>query len=214
MRIIRLLLATILLAAVSEPGFAQRLAAPSSTRAPEEWSNPRRTVLVGTVRTPTYGVSRRIKVRTADGDVTVTVDPQTPIYEYDERLSVHDLDQGDRVRIVGYWEGRDRLRASRIDVDLPPPPIRERARGYRSTLEPTPMPVVTIIGQLVSYDENRDRMRLSTRDGDRIVIANGTPAYVRGNRISRGNMRQGDRVRATGYWNGHEILATRVELAY
>jgi hypothetical protein len=181
MRIIRLLLATILLAAVSAPGFAQRLAAPDYRSDDYYLRDPSATA-----------PSRADRYRAASSvDLTGTVSS---------------VDR-DRESI--------RLRTSRgLRVDLPPPPIRERARGYRSTLEPTPMPVVTIIGQLVSYDENRDRMRLSTRDGDRIVIANGTPAYVRGNRISRGNMRQGDRVRATGYWNGHEILATRVELAY
>jgi hypothetical protein len=190
------------------------LLGPSGARYREDSSYPHDGVLVGTVRTPTYDASRRIKVRTAEGDVTVTVDPHTPIYEANERLSVHDLDRGDRVRVVGSWEARDRLRASRIDVGLPPPPIREKARGYRSSLSPGPMPVITVLGTLVSYDDNRDRMRLSTREGDRIVVAKGTPAYVRGKRISRGNMRQGDRVRATGYWNGTEILATRVELAY
>jgi hypothetical protein len=192
------------------------LLGPSGARSAEEDSSyPQHDgVLVGTVRTPTYDVSRRIKVRTAEGDVTVTADPHTPIYQAGELLSVHDLDRGDRVRVVGRWEGRDRLRASRIDVGLPPPPIREKARGYRSNFSAGPMPVITVLGTLVSYDDNRDRMRLSTREGDRIVVAKGTPAYVRGNRISRGNMRQGDRVRATGYWNGHELLATRVELAY
>jgi hypothetical protein len=76
------------------------------------------------------------------------------------------------------------------------------------------MPVVTVIGFVVSYDEDRDRIRLNTRDGDRIVVANGTPAYLRGERISRRQIIQGDRVRATGYWNGREVMATRVELAY
>jgi uncharacterized protein DUF5666 len=191
------------------------LLGPASARiADEQWTNTRSAVLVGTVRTPTYDVSRRIKVRTAEGDVTVTADPGTPIYGYGDRLSIHDLDQGDRVRVVGRWEGRDRLRASRIDMVLPPPPPRERARGYRSTLKPAPARVVTVVGQLVSYDTSRDRLRLRTRGGDRIVVASGAPVSMRGNPISRGDLRRGDRVRATGYWNGHEILATRVELAY
>jgi hypothetical protein len=190
------------------------LLVPVGTRYPNDYREaapyaPHRVIVVGTVRTPTYDVGRQVKVRTSDGDISVDVDPHTPITAYSDRISVHELERGDRVRVVGEWTGTDRLRADRIDV-LPPP--RQAARGYRSSL--APMPVVTVIGQLVSYDRNRDRMRLSTRDGDRIVIAKGTPAYVRGERIDRGDMRQGDRVRATGYWDGREILATRVELAY
>jgi hypothetical protein len=171
-------------------------------------------VVVGTVRAPTYGMNRRVKVRTARGDVTVDADRDVSIVKYDDRVSIHELNRGDRVRVVGTWTGPDRIRAHRISVDPPPPPVRQETLGYRSDLPHEPMPVVTVIGFLVSHDEDRDRMRLSTRDGDRIIVANGTPAFVRGERISRRNIRQGDRVRATGYWNGREILATRVELAY
>jgi hypothetical protein len=170
-------------------------------------------VLVGTVRAPTYGVNRRVKVRTSRGDVTVDVDRDVPVYKWEERVSVHELNRGDRVRVVGLWTGADRVRADRITVD-PPPPTRQETLGYRSDLPHEPMPVVTVIGFVVSYDEDRDRIRLNTRDGDRIVVANGTPAYLRGERISRRQIIQGDRVRATGYWNGREVMATRVELAY
>lgn len=138
---------------------------------------------------------------------------------YGDQASVHELDSGHRVRVVGRWMGQDRLRAERIDVEPPltaeaPRPVQQQTRGYRSDLTPSPMPQVTVLGLLVSFDENRNRMRLSTRKGDRIVVAKGTPAYLRSERISRRDMRQGDRVRATGFWNGSEILATRVELAY
>jgi hypothetical protein len=77
-----------------------------------------------------------------------------------------------------------------------------------------------VLGQLVSFNENRDHMRLSTRRGNRIVVASGLPRHLRGEKISRRNFHQGDRVRATGIIhfvgtrNGQEILATRVELAY
>jgi hypothetical protein len=172
-----------------------------------------RGVIVGTVRTPTHLVSRKIKVRTPDGDVTVEAGQDTRITQYNERISVHELERGDRVQVEGVWTGDDRLRAARIDVALPES-AGEATRGYRSTLPPASMPIRTVVGFLVSHDEDRDRMRLSTSGGDRIVVANGTPAYLDGERISRREIRQGDRVRVTGYWNGRELLATRVELAY
>lgn len=175
----------------------------------EEALAPRdRVVLVGTVRTPTYDVSRKVKVRTTEGDITVAADPRTPITAYGDRISIHELERGDRVRVAGEWTGSDRLQADRIDV-LPP---REAALGYRSSLPAEP--ASTFLGELVSFDHNRDRLRLSTRDGDRIILAQGVPAYLRGERISRGDLRPGDRVRVTGYWNGHEMLATRLDLAY
>ena len=90
----------------------------------------RQVVLVGTIRTPTYDVSRRIKVRTAEGDVTVEVPPRTPIYQYGDRASVHELDRGDRVRIVGEWVGENRLRASRIDAGPPPRPSKTSKPRY------------------------------------------------------------------------------------
>jgi hypothetical protein len=171
-------------------------------------------VVVGTVRRPTYELDRRIRLRSTQGeDLTVDVDSGAPIYKYDDRISVHELEQGDRIRVVGTWEGPDRIRARRIAVEVSPP-RRESTRGYRSDLPSAPMPMVRVVGTLVSYDADRNRMRLSTRNGDRIVIADGTPAYARDERISRRDFRQGDRIRAVGYWNGREILATRVELAY
>lgn len=170
-------------------------------------------VITGTIRGSTYYLSRRITVRTIDGDVTVEVDRDTPIYELGDRISVHELESGDRVRIVGRWSGAGRFAADRIEV-TPSRSVRAMTRGYRATTSAQPLSVVTVLGQLVSFDENRDRMRLSTSRGDRIVVANGVPAYLRGEKISRRNFQQGDRVRATGYWNGQEILATRVELAF
>jgi hypothetical protein len=189
--------------------------------AEEDWSAPayraRDVVIYGTVRTPTYDVSRKVTVRTADGDITVVADPRIPITKYDYRASIHDLEKGDRVRVVGDWESSARLRARRIDVEPPPPEgprLRERVSGYRSSYLPEPLPEVTIIGELVSFDGPRNRMRLSTHDGDRIVVANGAPAYVHGQRIDRTDFIQGDRIRATGSWDGEELHATRVELAF
>lgn len=172
-----------------------------------------RTVIIGTIRTPTYLLSRKIKIRTTDGDVSVEVGRDTAITQYDERISVHELERGDRVQVAGIRTGVERLRAARIDV-LTPETASEATRGYRSSRPATPMPMVTVIGFLVSHDEDRDRMRLSTRTGDRIIVANGTPAYLGNEQISRREIRQGDRVRASGYWNGREVMATRVELAY
>jgi hypothetical protein len=115
--------------------------------------------------------------------------------------------------VYGDWSGTDRFVARRIEV-TPTRAVRTLTRSYRATTTTEPLPVVTVLGQLVSFDENRDRMRLSTSQGDRIVVANGLPAYVHGTQVSRRNFQVGDRVRAWGHWNGREILATRVELAY
>jgi hypothetical protein len=170
-------------------------------------------VITGTVRGSTYYLSRRITVRTPDGDVKVDVDRDTPIEELGDRISVHELEPGDHIRVYGDWSGTDRFAARRIEV-TPTRAVRTLTRSYRATTSSESLPVVTVLGQLVSFDENRDRMRLSTRQGDRIVVANGLPAYVHGAKVSRRNFQAGDRVRAWGYWNGQEILATRVELAY
>jgi hypothetical protein len=166
--------------------------------------------VVGTVRTPAYLKQRQVKVLTPQGDVAVDVEEGTPIVKHAERVSVHELERGDKVRIVGTWTGEERLEARRIDVV--PPPLSSATLGYRS--EPAPMPLMDVIGFVVSYDEDRNRIRLNTREGDRIIVANGTPAFIRGERISRRQIQQGDRLRANGHWNGIEILARKVELAY
>jgi hypothetical protein len=168
-------------------------------------------LVVGTVHEPTYELSRRIKVRAPKGDLTVEVDESVPIYKYDDRISVHELEKGDHVRVVGTWDGPDRLRARRIAVEVNPP-AEQATRGYRSELPATPMPIITAEGTLVSYDEPRNRLRISTLTGDRIVVAAGTPAYDKEKRIARADLRHGDHVRAVGYWNGREILATKVEV--
>jgi hypothetical protein len=170
-------------------------------------------VIAGTIRGSTYYLSRRITVRTPDGDVKVEVGRDTPIEELGDRISVHELESGDHVRVYGDWSGTDRFVARRIEV-TPTRAVRTITRSYRATTTTEPLPVVTVLGQLVSFDEKRDRMRLSTSRGDRIVVANGLPAYVHGTKVSRRDFQVGDRVRAWGYWNGQEILATRVELAY
>ncbi len=80
-------------------------------------------VLIGTVRGPTYLLNRRVKVRTNQGDIAVDVERDTPITKYGERISVHELERGDRVRIAGDWVGEGRLRPRRIDTQ---PPRRPR----------------------------------------------------------------------------------------
>jgi hypothetical protein len=97
------------------------LLGPSESPYSQEYEYDRRrshgdVVLNGTVRGSTYYLRRRITVRTAEGDVTVEVDRDTPIYELDDRISVHELESGDRVRIVGRWTASDHFLAKRIAV--------------------------------------------------------------------------------------------------
>ena len=97
------------------------LLGPSESLYSQEYEYDRRrsqgdVVLSGTVHGSTYYLSRRITVRTTEGDVTVEVDRDTPIYELDDRISVHELESGDRVRIVGRWTASDHFLARRIAV--------------------------------------------------------------------------------------------------
>jgi hypothetical protein len=101
-----------------------RLMGATDAPKPEEYQDNRNdsrteAVLTGTVRGETYYPSRQITVRSAEGNVKVDVERDTPIYELGERISVHDLESGDHIRVVGVWNGRDRFVARRIEITRP-----------------------------------------------------------------------------------------------
>jgi hypothetical protein len=132
----------------------------------------------------------------------------TIVKEY-ERISVHELASGDRVRITGRSSGENRISAerilvaSRVDGRFPEEAIRDREPGLRG---------FNIEGTIVSHDAARTRVRVRAGEREYIVRTEAARISFGEHTLERTELQRADRVWATGRLRGNELFAERIEL--
>jgi hypothetical protein len=80
-------------------------------------SAPKQEWIKGTVSSTATIISRNIKVMTVDGEITVSVPHGIPIEQGDTPLSVHDIQKGMVVHLIGTFDDNHQLNAESITVD-------------------------------------------------------------------------------------------------
>lgn len=166
-------------------------------------------VIEGTVRKPTRTITRKLGIRTERENLSVEVPKDAVILKDDKRISVHELASGDRVRLQGRWDDQQRFRVERIavaskeDGSFPEAAVEDRRPG---------VPGTRIEGTVLSHDAARTRLRIGSGRRE-YVVQTGAARIVLGTRVvGRSQIRQGDRVVATGRLRGTELVAERIEI--
>jgi hypothetical protein len=166
-------------------------------------------VIEGTVRRPTRRITRKLGIHTAQENLDVDVPKDAVIIKEYKRISVHELASGDRVRLQGRWDDKKRFRAERIyvagkeDGRYTEEALEDRHPGVRS---------MRIEGAVLSHDAARTRLRISSGRREYIIHTEAARVTLGTRVVGRSELRQGDRVAATGRLRGSELFAERIEI--
>ena len=161
--------------------------------------------LNGFVRGTTGNLSRNLQVEADGRNYTVEVPRDIPVSRDNRSVSIHELREGDRVRVRGEWRG-DRLTANRVEAfthhdrdDEDDWDDEDDRRSYTGVIE-----------GLYRTDE-RFRLRTSSRTYD--VDARDADVRDGGRRYRFSDLRVGDRVRVyADDVRNSRIVADRIEL--
>jgi hypothetical protein len=183
-------------------------------------------LLTGIVEHDTNRVERRISVKTPDGEVR-RIDVPKGINIIDStslsHLSVHELDDGDYVRVLAQPSGPGRWRADRIHLLV-------RDEHLSSTMKATPQRLGaatprtstarTVFSGKVEHDTNRVERRISLKVNDNDIRRIDVPKetviidLTSGSRISVHEIDDGDLLEVRGYlespgrWRATRIYIT------
>jgi hypothetical protein len=158
--------------------------------------------LSGIITDDAGSTERDLRVEVRGERYTVEVPKGTRVSRDGRPISVHELREGDRIRIQGDWRDRDRIRAERVEAfsdryggdrydDL------RLSRSYRGTME--------------RLDRGEQTFRIRTRNGTFDVDARDADVVDNGRSRRFSDLREGDDVRIyVSRERGRTLIATRI----
>jgi len=153
--------------------------------------------LVGTVVGAAVGSNRNLRVDVAGREYIIEVPKDVRVRRNGNGLSVHELNRGDRVRVRGDWQGRDRLRAR----------VVEAASGGRYDDRANDSRI--FIGTVERLNRRDHSFRLRTNSGSYDVDGD-RAGFIGDRRFS--DLREGDVVRVVAARvDGRSLRADRIE---
>ena len=155
--------------------------------------------LSGWVSVATGSADRTFRVDLDQSSVKIEVPRGIPVRRDGRAISVHELRQGDFVRVRGDWRGRDRIRAASIDATSE---ARTSERGApRDDLNPIygdRSRASLIVGTVTRINERDETLVLRTPSGEMFnVDAGGADVRIDGRRRDLSALRSDDEVRVT-----------------
>lgn len=152
----------------------------------------RSSILIGEVTRNTTLWDRNIKVKSPLGERTVKVPQNVDITRDGRGVSIHDINKGEIVRVLGRWSG-DTMIANQVDV------IGDR--DYQDDY----------FGKIEKIDYNDREFRIKVRDRNYYIIARDADIFDNDRRISFRDLKNGQSVWITGDLRGDTIYADRIQ---
>jgi hypothetical protein len=171
------------------------------------WARDSRTSdgLTGTVSGATGNVTRTMKVRALGRTYSVEVPRDTRVYRNGRAVSVHELKDGDRVRIRGDWRG-DRLRADRVDAVTD----TGYGGGYNGGYDRPGRNDRGVTGTIERIDPRGRTFRLRTPYRTYDVDARDADVMSASRNRRFADLREGERVTVTGEVRGSRLVADQI----
>lgn len=164
--------------------------------------------------TRVFARSGEINMRALSENYVVVVQPGTVIRRYIYVTDIHDISEGDEIRVYGTLTTRTTIKADRIHITSSDRDrrYRDRPRSYRPSASYGIREDV-LEGTLVTSLDSTWTVVLRTEFGERTVEVPRTAQITRDRQTaSAGNIRKGERVRVRGRWEGDILVAERLEV--